>query len=122
MASCIALYNRWKLRRTQVSEWTAEHRRPLRHYGLTFAGSQWEVWCTTPAAFDEWTGCCMRAVCRGDATVPADVVQLLQWINEIHFWGLTVHGKACKDDIYALAIRDDELDQADISLLHVDEP
>lgn len=35
---------------------------------------------------------------------------------------LTMHGQSCKDDIYALAIRDDELDQADISLLHVDEP
>ncbi|GME36451.1 hypothetical protein GTA08_BOTSDO12565 [Neofusicoccum parvum] len=102
MASCIALYNRWKLRRTRVSKWTAEHRCPLRYYGLTFSNSQWEVWCTTPKAFDQWAGCYMRAVRRGDATVPADV--------------------ACKDDIYALTVQDDELDQADISLLHMDRP
>ncbi|GME37880.1 hypothetical protein GTA08_BOTSDO12565 [Neofusicoccum parvum] len=90
VASCIALYNRWKLRRTRVSKWTAEHRRPLRHYGLTFSNSQREVWCTTPKAFDQWAGCYMRT--------------------------------ACKDDIYALTVQDGELDQADISLLHVDRP
>ncbi|GME38502.1 hypothetical protein GTA08_BOTSDO12565 [Neofusicoccum parvum] len=90
VASCIALYNRWKLRRTRVSKWTAEHRRPLRHYGLTFSNSQWEVWCTTPKAFNQWAGCYMRA--------------------------------ACKDDIYALTVQDNELDQAEISLLHVDGP
>jgi hypothetical protein len=28
-----------------------------------------------------------------------DAGTLMQWINEFHRWGLTVHGPACKNEI-----------------------
>ena len=41
----------------------------------------------------------MRSVCDGDCNFAIDVRELSDWINEIHRWGLSVHGPNCENDI-----------------------
>ncbi|KAL1615015.1 hypothetical protein SLS56_011964 [Neofusicoccum ribis] len=120
IAACIALYNRWELKRSRIAEWTDDHRSQLGHYCLTFMSSTWDVWHVTPKTFTEWSGCRMRRVYSGNCTIRNDVVQLVNWINEIHYWGLTVHSPGCKDDIYARTCADGDADDADVSMLRID--
>ena len=104
-ASALALYNRFRLReqRLEVAQrpWSEEDATMnIRHYGLTMQGSQYEVWCMTPTLSDDrrWAGCEMRLVGYGHCEEPYDVRELIKWINEIHYWGLTIHGPACQND------------------------
>ena len=104
-ASALALYNRFRLReqRLEVTQrrWSEEDfAMNIRHYGLTMQGSQYEVWCTTPTLSDDrrWAGCEMRLIGYGHCAEPYDVRELIKWINEIHYWGLTIHGPACQND------------------------
>lgn len=119
IAACIALYNRWELKRSAVAEWTQRHRDQLGHYCLTFTSSMWDVWHATPKTFENWSGCRMRRLYSGDCTTRESVVQLIHWINEIHYWGLTVHAPGCKEDIYARTCSDGDADDADVSMLRI---
>ena len=104
-ASALALYNRFRLREQRL-EVTGKPRTKsdltvdIRHYGLTMQGSQYEIWCMTPTLSDDnrWAGCEMKLIGYGHCEHPYDVRKFINWINEIHYWGLTVHGPSCQDD------------------------
>lgn len=46
-----------------------------------------------------WPGCTTLEVSQGSFTVLAEVRTCILWLNEIHRWGLTVHGPACEKDV-----------------------
>jgi len=104
-ASALALYNRFLLRKSSLElrkqKWDQQHLKPLKHYGITFTGSQYSVWCIRVQVTKkyQWSGCVMERVCQGTCRVPHGVRDLIDWINEIHCWGLTVNGPECQNDV-----------------------
>ena len=103
-AASLALYNRFLLRQKRLHKqgqiWTQENTKVLRHYGLTMRGATYTVWCVKPTLAEfEWAGCKMTRIGHGYCNRVTDVRRLFQWINEIHCWGLTVHGPRCEKDI-----------------------
>ncbi|KAF2804512.1 uncharacterized protein BDZ99DRAFT_467519 [Mytilinidion resinicola] len=121
VASAMALYNRYRLKdcALQMSggNWLEQDMNQMRHYGITFTGSTWDLWCTVPKTFETWTGCSMSAIYSGDCCILAGVEKLTSTINDIHYWGLMVHGKSCKADIAAKIHSDPDADTNDITLL-----
>ncbi|KAI0868118.1 hypothetical protein GGS24DRAFT_228317 [Hypoxylon argillaceum] len=105
VASSIALYNRFRLKAAALeatqSQWSERHKNQMRHYGITFTASRWQLWCTVPKTFPDWTGCIMSSLHTGNCCILAGVQKLVSAINDIHYWGLEIHGKSCKADIYA---------------------
>lgn len=109
-ASAIALYNRWKLKKHCLDAtkrpWSERQVKVLKHYGLTFTGRDYEFWCTEPSLGSEgsWKGCRMYRLVQNDCATRTGIRELVNWINEIHRWGLTVHGPSCERDIkYCIA-------------------
>ena len=105
-AGSLALYNRFCLKQKRVEQtqtaWSAELLENVRHYGMTMKGVRYFIWCLTPVVTSsfEWAGCDMTRVWQGSCiTTLASVQALFNWINEIHCWGLTVHGPECEKDI-----------------------
>ena len=104
-AASLTLYNRFLLRKramaTLVRSWNMQQVEVIKHYGLTFMGSEFDVWCVKPVLTEdyEWAGCEMIRVYHGDCTYQFSVRELINWLNEIHCWGLTVHGPKCEKDI-----------------------
>ncbi|KAH7009060.1 hypothetical protein B0J12DRAFT_587363 [Macrophomina phaseolina] len=103
-ASAIALYNRWTLKQQRLTEagkaWRSHHVRALRHYGLTFYGQKYEVWCTEVSVADgAWSGCRMFRLSQDSFNTPRGVRVFVDWVNEIHRWGLIVHGPGCERDV-----------------------
>ncbi|KAK3114581.1 hypothetical protein LTR53_006955 [Teratosphaeriaceae sp. CCFEE 6253] len=103
-AGAVALYNRFELRCRAdfeaVDEATALP--DLAHYAITFTGPRYTVWRLTPNPLEEasaWNGCCMVFLDHGDCTHTFDVTRLVEWINEIHGWGLSTHAQACEMDV-----------------------
>ena len=41
----------------------------------------------------------MKKLWHGTCTEPHEVKELADWINEIHRWGLSVHGPSCENDV-----------------------
>ena len=41
----------------------------------------------------------MENVSRGTLQGEVEVEDFIDWVNEIHRWGLTVYGKACEADV-----------------------
>ncbi|KAI3322867.1 hypothetical protein HD806DRAFT_117386 [Xylariaceae sp. AK1471] len=121
VASAIALYNRYRLKcaalRMSGDEWSEEHKNQMRHYGITFAASSWNLWCTVPKTFPDWTGCNMSTIQSGNCCILTDVQKLVNAVNDIHYWGLQIHGKSCKADMYAKVCSDPHADSNDISIL-----
>ncbi|KAF2965131.1 hypothetical protein GQX73_g8446 [Xylaria multiplex] len=124
VASTIALYNRYRLKREALEmsgdEWSEQHRSQLRHYSITFTASSWILWCTMPKTFPNWTGCNMFDIFSGDCCILPSAQKLVSVINDIHYWGLEIHGKSCKADIYAKIRSDPDADLNDISILEDD--
>ncbi|KAI1128915.1 hypothetical protein F5Y10DRAFT_291564 [Nemania abortiva] len=108
IASAIALYNRWRLKHEALQklgiagDWPENHKNQLRHYSITFVEAAWELWYTTPKTYDVWSGCTMFRMKSGDCHDANSIVLLLGILNDIHYWGLTVHGKSCLVDIDTL--------------------
>lgn len=104
-AAALALYNRFFLRKKTIEKlgrsWTKSLVKTLRHYGITWTGSEFDVWCIVPVLTPEyeWAGCTMTEVYHGDCVNKSSVRDLIDWLNEIHCWGLTVHGPRCEKDI-----------------------
>lgn len=105
-AGSLALYNRFKLRKACIEQvakpFTYDTLHDCRIYGITFGGPFCTVWCIRPVldeATSQWQGCTMTSVWEGYCTVRSDVADLADWINEIHRWGLSVHGPLCENDI-----------------------
>lgn len=108
-AGAIALYNRFRLYRSAVAskndQWAPVPVDDLRHYGITFVGSQYIVWVLRVRvdASAEWNGCVMERLVTADCSQHwVAARELARWINEIHRWGLMVHGLECKDEIKAV--------------------
>lgn len=59
----------------------------------------------------------MSTIYSGDCYILADVQQLIGIINDIHYWGLEIHGRSCKKDIAAKIHSDPDADTNDITLL-----
>ncbi|KAJ8124631.1 hypothetical protein O1611_g9007 [Lasiodiplodia mahajangana] len=107
-ASALALYNRWRLKCAAFQfmhdgRWSEEHKAQMRHYSITFVGSKWELWYTTPKTYDDWSGCSMFSMHRGECSRLDSVELLLSCVNDLHYWGLMVHGRSCKADINKIA-------------------
>ncbi|KAF9728472.1 hypothetical protein PMIN04_010456 [Paraphaeosphaeria minitans] len=109
-AGSIALYNRFCLYRKALQShdlkesiaWTPTPTAEIRHFGLTFIGSTFSLWVLKPVITGEgdWDGCTMERLRGGDCEASVHNIRVLvEWINEIHRWGVTVHGPACKDEI-----------------------
>ncbi|KAF2647440.1 hypothetical protein K491DRAFT_699635 [Lophiostoma macrostomum CBS 122681] len=103
VASSIALYNRFCLkavtRQLGGKKWSADDREQMRHYALTFCGSLWDLYCMVPKTFGFWTGCTMQFISVGDCYFHQDVEKQVGVINDVHYWGLAVHGQSCEQDI-----------------------
>ena len=102
----LALYNRYMLRVTCLKQAKKapkdDFHRNLAVYGITFQGTFYKVWCLRPtlnATNAQWGGCTMTSVHQGFGSIETDVKDLADWINEIHRWGLGVHGPLCENDI-----------------------
>ena len=102
----------------------------LRHYGLVFYKMSYQIWYCSPKIFDkshehaenssprkptaaasltapqqkcvkgQWKGFVMKELMNGDLSEIGGVRELVEYINDIHQWGLTVHGPAIKNDFY----------------------
>jgi hypothetical protein len=105
VASALALYNRWKLKKDRLDAvkkpWSERHEKVLKHYGLTFTGGDYEFWCIEPTLDSQgsWSGCRMYRLAQNDCESSEGVSSFVNWVNEIHRWGLTVHGPSCERDI-----------------------
>ena len=99
------------------AEWSEQDRVQMRHYAITFTGSTWNLWCTVPRSFDTWSGCDMSTIYSGDCCILSSVQQLVAVVNDVHYWGLAVHGRSCKADIAAKIHSDPEVDTNDVTLL-----
>lgn len=103
-ASALALYNRFCLRQKrmlQENTWTTRRTRVLRHYGTTMEGEKYTVWCTRPTLTDDftWAGCEMEMIGYGLCSSKYDIRELIRWIHEIHYWGLTKHAPRVEKDM-----------------------
>lgn len=104
-AAALALYNRFQLRQEVLEalgqHWDMKQLQLLRHYGMTFTGSCYNIWIIWPQVTtkSKWSGCRMDRLFQGDCTTQAGVRDLIDWINEIHCWGLTTHGPECASDV-----------------------
>ena len=107
VASALALYNRWKLaeaRRVVTGKQRSgseRHKEVLKHYGLTFTGRNYEFWCMEPtlSSQESWIGCRMYRLVKDELDSNEGVRLFVDWINEIHRWGLKIHGPSCEVDI-----------------------
>jgi hypothetical protein len=104
-AGALALYNRFRLREQSLKlakqKWSQDQLKSLRHYGMTFGGADYMIWCIRASLTKnyQWAGCRMESVFLGNCTLVDDVRALIDWVNEIHCWGLTVHGPECQNDV-----------------------
>lgn len=61
---------------------------------------KWIVWHFVLKTVDgAWTGCKAIYLDGGNCRTEQGVRRLLQWINEIHRWGLCEYALGCEDDI-----------------------
>ncbi|KAL6156915.1 hypothetical protein ACJQWK_06521 [Exserohilum turcicum] len=119
VASAMELYNHYRLKNYALhmsgERWSEEDKSQMRHYGITFTGSTWDLWCTVPRTFETWTGCEMSTIYSGDCCIRAGVQKLVSIVNDIHYWGLAIHGRSCKADIAAKIRSDLDADTDHIS-------
>jgi len=120
-AASIPLYNRYLLKRkalaVRAKEWTDFDRAQMKHYILTFFGSDYEIWVLR-ARFSKdsstWDGCSMMSICQSTCMSKVGVRRLESWINEIHRWGLSGHSARCQADVKTI------LEQNDVEISAID--
>ncbi|KAL9064198.1 MAG: hypothetical protein Q9157_007921 [Trypethelium eluteriae] len=119
--SAMTLYNRYLLKKCALEmsrkTWSGEDKDQMRHYGISFTGSTWKLWITMPKNFETWDGCVASTIYSGDCCTVAGVRQLINIINDIHYWGLEIHGKSCKKDIAIKIASEPDADKNDITLV-----
>ncbi|CAF9926270.1 hypothetical protein IMSHALPRED_006925 [Imshaugia aleurites] len=79
----------------------------IRHYGVTMTGANFRIWCIQPLFTEDfkWNGCDMISLSSGNcAARESDIRLLMDWINEIHCWGLTVFAPEYEADIKLAAL------------------
>jgi hypothetical protein len=105
VAGAMALYNRYLLRSKHLQVATDQTRVSdiscLKHYGATFEASDLSLWSIKPifAQDGTWNGCTMSRIFRGYCDREEGLQSCVQWLNEIHAWGLTKYGPACQRDL-----------------------
>ena len=106
-----ALYNRFllKVRCMKKAGRTLKQKdfKHIRHYGATMTGAKFRIWCIQPLVSEDfqWKGCDMISLSSGNcAEREYDVKMLMDWINEIHCWGLTVFAPEYEADIKLAAL------------------
>ena len=101
----LALYNRYRLRNLAVSDgWTHEQDCQLRHYVLTITKSRYKLWCIRPNLKDgKWNGCDMKKIFVASLESERGVKSFVDWLNEVHRWGLNNHIESCERDIKSIA-------------------
>ena len=104
-AGALALYNRYLLRsacyRQADVSWFKQDMRDIRHYGATFGGSKFALWCLEPLLSEtgDWCGCHMSRIFRSQCHAEHGVRAFVNWANEIHAWGLQTYGPSCLRDV-----------------------
>jgi hypothetical protein len=104
-AGALALYNRYLLRSTCLrqtkSVWRDQDKMDIRHYNATLRGSKFALWCLEPVLLEngDWRGCTMSRVFRSQCHTERGTRSFVQWVNEIHAWGLEKYGPACQRDL-----------------------
>jgi hypothetical protein len=105
-AGSISLYNRYRLKLDACPRPTSQQLIMVRHYGLTMEKEDWAVWLFEPKIADEaWAGCKIRKLDDGTCKAEHGVRRLLEWINEIHRWGLCEYALECEDDVKRILSR-----------------
>ena len=105
-AGLISLFNRYQLKLDAYPQVVPEQFKLVRHYGLTMEKEVWAVWFFEPKIVNgAWAGCIIRAIDAGTCLAEGGVVGLLQWINEIHRWGLCEYALGCEEDIKQILSR-----------------
>ncbi|KAI0442072.1 hypothetical protein F4803DRAFT_551514 [Xylaria telfairii] len=107
VAAAMSLFNRYRLKSLMLEatgqQWSNEDKSHMRHYGITFTGSKWTIWYISLQRTQKWDGCKMEVIYQDDCTASSSGVStLIRFINDIHYWGLAVHGQSCMDDLLAL--------------------
>lgn len=46
-----------------------------------------------------WPGCDVIEATPGNLLTAPNVEHFIHWVNEIHRWGLTVHGPSCQNNV-----------------------
>lgn len=97
----LALYNRYRLRKLAVSDrWAHEQECQLRHYVLTITKSRYKLWCVRPNLQEgKWNGCNMKKIFVASLASRQGVKSFVDWVNEVHRWGLNDHVDSCEGDI-----------------------
>ena len=106
-AGLISLFNRYQLKLDAYPQPAPEQFNLVRHYGLTMEKELWAVWLFEPKIAKvngAWAGCTMRVLGAG-SLIKGEVVELLEWINEIHRWGLCEYALGCEEDIKQILSR-----------------
>ena len=114
-AAMIALYNRCRLKQKRLirtrKRWAQKHNTSLRHYALTLTGTRYQFWLvrlredatgnqeSVSAEKWRWTGCDMVRAWRGHLDRTEHIRKFVDCVNEIHRWGLSVHGPSCERDL-----------------------
>ncbi|XTI84840.1 hypothetical protein V2W45_1303966 [Cenococcum geophilum] len=108
-AAALALYNRFLLKSRALEstkgKWTESDMAQMRHYVLTFVGSQFDIWtlqANRSEVGNSWNGCTMRRQCTAKCISKSAVRLLENWINEIHQWGLSQHAISCGQDVKSI--------------------
>ncbi|KIX09419.1 uncharacterized protein Z518_00499 [Rhinocladiella mackenziei CBS 650.93] len=96
-----SLFNRYQLKVLAFPHPSPEQLKLVRHYGLTMEKNRWTVWLFEPKTTKKatWAGCTVRILDTGTCGTNRGVVALLEWINEIHRWGLCEYALGCEEDI-----------------------
>ncbi|KAH9827773.1 hypothetical protein Tdes44962_MAKER09620 [Teratosphaeria destructans] len=91
-AAALALYNRFTLYAKSGSDGQGLLDEVV-HYAMVFTGPDYTIWVVRPNISTDncWQGCTMSRLTHGDCTTERGVVRLVQWVNEIHRWGLGKH-------------------------------
>ncbi|KIX09701.1 uncharacterized protein Z518_00782 [Rhinocladiella mackenziei CBS 650.93] len=97
----VSLFNRYRLKVLAFPHSTQKQFKLVRHYGLTMEKDHWTVWLFQPKTAKKatWAGCTVRILHTGSCETEEEVVTLLEWINEIHRWGLCEYALGCEEDV-----------------------
>ena len=99
-AGSVSLFNRYQLKLHAYPHPNQEQFELVRHFGLTMEKEKWIVWhFVLKTVHGAWTGCKAIYLDGGNCRTEQGVRRLLQWINEIHRWGLCEYALECEDDI-----------------------
>ncbi|KAF2137714.1 uncharacterized protein K452DRAFT_312100 [Aplosporella prunicola CBS 121167] len=110
--AALCVYNRFELRafakRCRAAEpcWSETDVRLTRHYAITLVAHRYNVFVAEArvARGGEWRGVLVKWLDMGDLKLESSVEALVDWVNEIHRWGLTTYAAAVREDVEAQGV------------------